>query len=54
MIRIKLSYLTAEEKEKFLSEMLRLNHYKIKKVSSECKPKGKSLYRRIYIDLIQK
>jgi len=55
MIRLTVSFETREEKENLISDISKLDHYKIKSpIKKEYPAKGKSLYRRIYIDLSEK
>jgi hypothetical protein len=47
-------YETNEEKESFINDILKLKGYKIMNLSKEYDGKGKGLYKKIYIDLINK
>jgi hypothetical protein len=54
VVRITLSYETQEEREKFIADMFRHKDHKIKSISKEYQGKGKSSYRKIYIELSSK
>lgn len=55
MIRLTLSFSSQDEKEKIISDISKIEHFKIKSpIKKEYPGKGKSLHRRIYIDLTEK
>lgn len=54
MIRLTLLFSSQDEKGKILSDISNLGRYKILNISKEYPGKGKSLHRRIYIDLTEK
>lgn len=54
MIKLTLSYSNNQEKEKIIADISKLEEYKILNISKEYSGKGKSLYKRTYIDLSEK
>lgn len=54
MVKLMFSYSTSEEKESFLSDILKLEKYRVLKVSKEYLSNGKNSYNKIYIDLSRK
>lgn len=54
MARLILYYSTNEEKQNLISDISKFQRYKILKISKECPGKGKSPYKRTYIDLSEK
>lgn len=54
MARVTIYYRTAEEKDKLISDILKLENHKVITISKEYQGKGKSLYKRRYIDLSQR
>jgi hypothetical protein len=54
MGRLEYSFDSAEDKENFISDVLRHKHHRVKHISKEYGGKGKSLYRKIRIDLAKK
>lgn len=54
MGRIEYSFDSTEDKENFISDLLRLKHHRVMRISKEYGGKGKSPYRKIRIDLAKK
>lgn len=54
MPRIVISYRTTAEKDKLISDILRLENFKVLVISKEYEGKGKSLYKKRYISLSEK
>lgn len=54
MVKIKFSYETEEEKEKFISDLFKHRNHRVMHISKEYLGKGKSPYKNIHIDLSNK